>query len=232
MHLDYELMMQRIKDLLIKTLIAAEPPITSTWHQGANYSSLGVPSAQLGPHQTCFEIYGFDVMVDDKLKPWLLEVNVFPSLSSSSPFDKRVKTMLIADALTLVGFMPFDPDLVDKAQKEETMKRHQGLGAKLGSISRSHTLQSLPGASVRDFGEAEWRLILDTHDEYMRRGLLERIYPRQETLGQYDRFFTAPRYSNLVLARWLEAGGERCFLPDGRDQVPPQIPRQVHFDAC
>merc|ERR1719361_1594474 len=111
--------MDRIKDLLIKTLIAAEPQIVNAWHQGNNLSSVGVPSAQAGPNQTCFEIYGFDVMVDDKLRPWLLEVNIFPSLSSSSPYDKRIKTKLIADSLTLVGLVPFSHEQVERAAKEE-----------------------------------------------------------------------------------------------------------------
>ena len=39
----------------------------------------------------CFEIYGFDLLLDDKLKPWLLEINLLHSLSSSSPLDKRIK---------------------------------------------------------------------------------------------------------------------------------------------
>jgi len=51
----------------------------------------------------CFELYGFDIILDEKLKPWLLEVNVCPSLSSSSPFDKQIKTMLLSDVLHLVG---------------------------------------------------------------------------------------------------------------------------------
>ncbi|MFN9906079.1 MAG: hypothetical protein ACK56F_08145 [bacterium] len=40
---------------------------------------------------SCFELYGFDVLLDEGLQPWLLEINVLPSLSTSSVLDKRVK---------------------------------------------------------------------------------------------------------------------------------------------
>lgn len=56
----------------------------------------------------CFEVFGFDILLDAKLKPWLLEVNVCPSLSSSSPMDKQIKTLLLSDSLYLVGFHLFD----------------------------------------------------------------------------------------------------------------------------
>merc|ERR1712187_325347 len=111
-------------------------------------------------------------------KPSLLEVNIFPSLSSSSPFDKRIKTKLIADMLTLVGLMPFDHELVERAMKEESAKRLQGLKSRPQVVASALALQSVQaGASVRDFGEAEWRVIMDAHDEYMRRGSMERIFP-------------------------------------------------------
>jgi hypothetical protein len=42
------------------------------------------------------------------MKPWVLEVNVLPSLSSSSLFDKRIKTMVVCDALTIVGIQGYD----------------------------------------------------------------------------------------------------------------------------
>ena len=72
--------------------------------------------------QPCFEIYGFDIIIDADFKPWLLEVNVSPSLSSSSPLDKRIKTMLLADTLTLAGVKPFDTRLLEKEIKKDKLK--------------------------------------------------------------------------------------------------------------
>jgi len=228
---DYDHTMRRIEDVIIKTLLAAEPAIVNFCHQAANFSVMGsAPVQQLGPNQTCFEVYGFDIMLDDKLKPWLLEVNVFPSLASSSPFDKRVKTQLIADVLTMVGFLAYDHDLVDRAVKGEHMKRLQGVIPRTATVARSHTVQSLPSASLQDLGEAEWQLIMDTYDEYMRRGSFERIYPTREAAEKYAPLFAAPRYSNLVLARWLEAGGEHLFSPEASSRLGNAAP--ICFTAC
>jgi tubulin polyglutamylase TTLL4 len=84
----------------VKTLISVEPHIVGNLNK--------VP----GSRNSCFELFGFDVLIDKKLKPWLLEVNVLPSLSSSSPFDKTVKTLLICDVLTLVGIRGYDKQKV------------------------------------------------------------------------------------------------------------------------
>lgn len=86
----------QFKDLIIKTLISVEPHIVSNLQKN--------PTNRVN----CFEIYGFDIMIDANMKPWVLEVNVLPSLSSSSPFDKRIKTMLVCDSLTLVGLRGYD----------------------------------------------------------------------------------------------------------------------------
>ena len=50
----------------------------------------------------CFEILGMDVMIDNKLKPWLLEVNHTPSFKTDSNLDFKIKYNLILDTLILL----------------------------------------------------------------------------------------------------------------------------------
>jgi hypothetical protein len=62
-----------------------------------------------GSHRTnCFEILGFDVLIDSDLKPWLLEVNLSPSFASDSPLDLSIKSNLITDTFNLIGVKRFD----------------------------------------------------------------------------------------------------------------------------
>lgn len=56
----------------------------------------------------CFEVLGFDVLIDDTLKPYLLEVNLNSSLNTDSPLDLRIKGEMLSDLFTLVGVVPLD----------------------------------------------------------------------------------------------------------------------------
>ncbi len=50
------------------------------------------------------ELFGFDVMLDRHLKPWVIEVNISPSLHSQSQLDVNIKGQLVRDLLNITGF--------------------------------------------------------------------------------------------------------------------------------
>ena len=92
----------QVDDLVVKTLIAAEPTIVES-------TRAHVPSAGRGePNRTCFQVFGFDVMLDAHAKPWLLEVNLDPALRTESPLDLKIKSSMLIDALNTVG-LPVPP---------------------------------------------------------------------------------------------------------------------------
>lgn len=61
------------------------------------------------PNNTsCFEILGFDIMIDQALKPWLLEVNSSPAMSMDGPADERVKPDLLRETFKLLNFQTYE----------------------------------------------------------------------------------------------------------------------------
>lgn len=85
---DYDLMWARIEKIIILTCI-------SMCSSCPNYDN-------------CFELMGFDIMIDDKLKPWLLEVNSSPAMSMDGVADSKVKPDLLRDTFKMINFEPFE----------------------------------------------------------------------------------------------------------------------------
>lgn len=90
------LLWSRIYDVILKSLIAGE-----------HYVVAASKKCQLH-RNNCFEVFGYDILLDSELKPWLLEVNLSPSLACESPLDTTIKANLIADTFTMVGVKKFD----------------------------------------------------------------------------------------------------------------------------
>ncbi|KDR22678.1 hypothetical protein L798_12812, partial [Zootermopsis nevadensis] len=64
--------------------------------------SLKAVSPVMDNDRHCFECYGYDIIIDNKLKPWLVEVNASPSLTSTTVNDRILKYKLIDNILSVV----------------------------------------------------------------------------------------------------------------------------------
>jgi tubulin polyglutamylase TTLL6/13 len=48
-------------------------------------------------------VLGFDIFLDDLVKPWLIEVNSLASFATDSPLDKKIKYDLILETIALLN---------------------------------------------------------------------------------------------------------------------------------
>ena len=76
--------------------------------------SLVVVDTQMIFQPCSFEIFGYDVLIDQNLKPWLLEVNASPSLSRDNELDYRVKGAMVSDTIKLIDPAPFDREALPR----------------------------------------------------------------------------------------------------------------------
>ncbi|KAL7744357.1 hypothetical protein ACLKA6_001747 [Drosophila palustris] len=103
-----------VDDVIIKTVLGAWPVLKHNYH------------ACFPGHDTiqaCFEILGFDILVDWKLKPYILEVNHSPSFHTNEQVDREVKRPLIRDTLSLVSTVLADKKQIMREDRKRVKQR-------------------------------------------------------------------------------------------------------------
>jgi len=86
------------------TVFKGERHPAHTWHKITNIILLTLLA--LSDHiptqsYNCFELLGFDILIDSKMKPWLLEVNVSPALTTNTSLDAYVKLGVLQHTIYL-----------------------------------------------------------------------------------------------------------------------------------
>ncbi|XP_017147657.1 tubulin polyglutamylase ttll6 [Drosophila miranda] len=134
-----------VDDAIVKTIISAWPVLKHNYH---------VCFPRHDKIQGCFQLLGFDILVDWKLKPFILEVNHTPSLSADEVVDKEVKRPLIRDTLNLLTTA-----LVDKEQiiRDDRIEHRTRLLRKVYNKKRPQTPSSFPSPG-REAGGSEMRV--------------------------------------------------------------------------
>jgi hypothetical protein len=79
--------------------------------------SLVMIDEKMSHQPCCFEVFGYDVLIDTQLRCWLIEVNASPSMARENNLDVRVKNTMIRDTISLVNPAPFDRAAVARVLK-------------------------------------------------------------------------------------------------------------------
>jgi len=93
---DTEKLWQKIVDIIIKAIISGSKNILAAIKRTLEHRS------------NCFELFGFDVLIDDNFQPWIMEINLSPSIAVDAPLDFKIKSRLISDTLNLAGIKTFN----------------------------------------------------------------------------------------------------------------------------
>ncbi|CAL2044843.1 unnamed protein product [Caenorhabditis brenneri] len=194
---DAKLLMLRIEDLIVKSLLSIQNSVATASRTTLRFAS------------TNFELFGFDVLVDQALKPWLLEVNLSPSLACDAPLDSLLKTRLIADLLNLACIPLLDKKIIDSVtpalkksmnsaqdtessdpdeveldpQCAKTLKRRP-VGLKRSVLNKKIVSGA---ASIIPNNEKKFEQIVRKVElEEGRRGDFIRVFPRNGSFGMYS----------------------------------------------
>lgn len=91
----------------------------------------------------CFELFGFDILVDEKMKPWLLEVNFSPALGNDCTQDELVKRPLLNDILEILNFSEVD---LKRGRKEKVDAKTKKKNFKDRDVNMHHVPQRVKKA--------------------------------------------------------------------------------------
>ncbi|RLV92639.1 hypothetical protein DV515_00013733 [Chloebia gouldiae] len=161
-----------IDDIVIKTLISAHPVLKH--HYQSCFSSHTTGCA-------CFEILGFDILLDRRLKPWLLEVNHSPSFNTDSQLDHEVKDALLCDTFNLINVHACDRKKVLEEDKRRVKER----------LLQANQTPRESRRREQENSQAAWLAQAETYEnEHL--GGFRRIYPAPGT-EKYEPFFQQSR---------------------------------------
>lgn len=157
-----------IADVVVKTLISIQATLSQCYH---------ACKVESRSPFTCFEVLGFDILLQDSLEPVLVEVNHMPSFRTDSALDSRVKVGLIQNTLKLLNISADDRK---KFQLQSALESQIRLYGKTfsGTRSKKSSKQESLTALWTAYSKNEARNIGNFHLIYP-----TNIYPNQRTSG-------------------------------------------------
>ncbi|XP_047136539.1 tubulin monoglutamylase TTLL4 isoform X3 [Hydra vulgaris] len=154
----------------------------------------------------CHELFGFDIILDSNLKPWLLEVNISPSLQANSSTDLNIKSQLVKDLLNIAGFrlpkflLPFE---ISYFGDDFNCSKY---------FIPNQSLKNAKNLLLKSLSPDDIKILIEAEDELSRSGCFERIFPSTSS-KPYLNFFKSCRHYNLLLDKWTQLYMRDTFQP-------------------
>lgn len=182
---DVKKIWSRIDDLIVKTFISALPMLQHSYRAIFPFHDV-IPG--------CFELLGFDIILDEQLKPYLLEVNHSPSFFLDEAADQLVKVPLIYDTLRLLHITPDDKLDILREDKMRALSRHQ----------QTHRQMDRGAYNKPKIPEERWLQNVRWEEEHL--GNYRLIMPNPESSSKYEMFSASltsfiPLYAETVISK-------------------------------
>ena len=194
-------MWEEIKTVCVKTVLTGREEIQGHVHRQCGQSSGG---------GNCFKLFGFDVMLDEELKPWLLEVNNIPSLHINT-IDAAVNRPMVAEMFNIVGL-----------KLPRSMATKHGLSVESPSLSR-YGSYDLPNDLCDDISLADLQMLAESEDELSQCDQWTRIFPTHQSDHYLQFYSNIPPADELLQAWELKYGGNNEDRNVGRNIIKDRI---------
>ena len=159
---------QTIREAIVKTFCAVQPQLADSYRNCQPCDN---------DNDKCFEILGFDILLDHKLKPWLLEVNHSPSFSTDTPFDLKVKSDLLIETMILLNMDPI---------KRINYYKQKELDAQNNYLGKNRTVKRLKKEERIIYKKEHMKMRDEYELEHCKN--YTRIYPDLNDLNKYNVF--------------------------------------------
>ena len=167
-------------------------------------------------------------MIDKDLNPWLLEVNLNPSLSCDSPLDARIKSAVLIDLLNIANihnpnclrvnavpnvhsslsdlhYSEFSDLKLQNMFRQKKRSTNITLKSKMRNKLVESSEKETATANLSDTTEKEMRILKEAEHEILkaRKTGFNLIYPSKVSHTAFRQFFPEKRRLNTLLFQHL-----------------------------
>lgn len=210
-NIDVQQLWDNIDEVIIKTVLSIQPTLKHSYQ---------VCFQSHGPNQACFELLGFDFLLDFKLKPYLLEVNHSPSFHTDAIIDKEIKESLLSDTFIILNLTSDDKQRILAEEKQKIQDR-------LLNVLTNNKNQQQPVNGTGDSNMAAKEAQERWEESHL--GNYRKVYPCLE-MNKYEKFYkqtVSSLFSDTCSSRAREAAGK--LLREERQEKATKLANGKEF---